>query len=390
MDNPSEKKKSTSILITAPWDTDTGGVVSVAGYLGKMLQGKGYDVLFFHPGGSDVLVQHKTKWGFRGYKLNLRRFPGEGSNIRQIISFLVFLPIVLYQLRKIIKHHNIKVINIHYPSDEFGYFALMRHILPIKLILSIHGADFFPDGVPLKKIPQGVKMLIKASDRVIAPSQAFLDEFLELVPNARNKSGYIHNGIDVKEFNGSKLYEKGNERIILSIAYHTYKKGLDVLLDAFASVIELDETIMLYLIGDGTDRKMLEQQVERHNISNRVKFLGNQNRENISKYLYQCEIYVQPSRSEPFGIAAVEALSCGRPVIASNVGGLKETVQNGVNGLLVEAGNADALAQALTRLLSDDDLRKNMGKEGPELVKNYFTVERMGECYEKVFRELSN
>src|SRR5688500_9744165 len=134
---PSAAKKL-NVLLVVPWDQESGGVASVVGYLARYLETQGHRVLFLHPGASERVRYKKTNWGFQGVELNLRTPLVAGHRLRSVCAFLVTFLFTLIQLLRLLRAHNIGVVNIHYPGESFVYFAFCRWLLPIRLVVSIH------------------------------------------------------------------------------------------------------------------------------------------------------------------------------------------------------------------------------------------------------------
>jgi glycosyltransferase involved in cell wall biosynthesis len=117
-----------------------------------------------------------------------------------------------------------------------------------------------------------------------------------------------------------------------------------------------------------------------------VRFLGTRNTSEVVALLRRCDVFVLPSRAEPFGIAAVEAMASARPVIASDVDGLREVIEDGTSGILVPPDAPDALADALHRVLSDAALRAKLAANAVVRARERFSATRMGSDYEARFR----
>ncbi|HEU4770533.1 MAG TPA: glycosyltransferase family 4 protein, partial [Candidatus Udaeobacter sp.] len=221
------------ILIISPWDRPRGGVASVVGNLGKYLQNCGHEIFFFYADGSAFfLKQATTQWGFRAFKLRLG-FPFAARRpILSTLTFPILFPLAIFQLIWLLRRQHIQIVNVHYPSSSFAFFALCRKFLPIKLVTSIHGADIFPNGQPKNKYPWAIKFLLKTSDFIVANSRAFRKDFLGLFPELERKTIVIHNGVDLEELNRPLQdgYHKNGRRYLLSIAAHNEKKGVDVLI----------------------------------------------------------------------------------------------------------------------------------------------------------------
>jgi glycosyltransferase involved in cell wall biosynthesis len=176
------------------------------------------------------------------------------------------------------------------------------------------------------------------------------------------------------------------EPLLLALAALVRRKGLDVLLDALARLAAAGPPPRLWIAGEGPERAALERQAARAGLGERVRFLGR--REDAADLLAACDVFVMPSRREGLGVAALEAMAAGRPVVASRVGGLAAAVQEGGTGLLVPPEDPAALASALSTLLGDATLRARLGAAGPARVVAAFGAEAMVEAYEKLYREI--
>jgi glycosyltransferase involved in cell wall biosynthesis len=172
----------------------------------------------------------------------------------------------------------------------------------------------------------------------------------------------------------------------LVLAALVRRKGIDVLLEAFARPRLRAAPLRLWIAGDGPERAALEARADALGIAPRVSFLGR--REDKADLLHACDVLVLPSRAEGLGVAALEAMACGRGVVASQVGGLAEAVVHERTGLLVPPDDADALADALARVACDDALRARLGAAGPARISEGFRAEQMCEAYAALYREL--
>jgi glycosyltransferase involved in cell wall biosynthesis len=376
-----------NVLLVVPWDQEVGGVVSVVGNLAKYLESQGHKVVFFNFGHQHFLKKKTTKWGFLGYDMKLRSMKSDVCPPLGGIAFWAFFPITLLQIIWLLHKHKIQVVNIHYAVDTYIFFAICRWLFKIKLVVSIHGADFFPDGNPQTKYSRFMKWLLSSADRIVSPSYGFLREFLALFPSLQSKSHCIHNGMDFDEL-GRLEDASSSEKLgkyLMCIAAHVHKKGIDVLLQAFDRLRTFDPEIRLVLVGDGPLREKLEDLSSHLNLGDSCIFLGTKKRREINKLLHGCQAFVLPSRSEPFGISIIEAMFCGKAVIASAVGGIPEIITNGENGLLVEPDNSEALYQGMKEVLYNDALREKIGSNGKSTVIEKFSYVQNGKTYERLF-----
>lgn len=176
--------------------------------------------------------------------------------------------------------------------------------------------------------------------------------------------------------------------VISLVARLRHEKGHKTLFEA-AGIAAASESRPIHLVvtGDGPERAELQETVKAYS-NIKVHFTGN--RDDIAPWFYVGDIIAVPSYSEPFGLVAIEAMSCGKPLIASDVQGLAEIVENGINGILVPPGDPARLAEAILRVSNDPELAKNLSENGPRRVNENFTVVAMAEgwirCYEKTLR----
>ena len=174
-------------------------------------------------------------------------------------------------------------------------------------------------------------------------------------------------------------------RCVLVAANLVPRKGVDVLLEAIARLGPAARSV-LWIAGDGPERARLEAAAARLGVAERTHFLGHRN--DVPDLLEACDVFVLPSRQEGLGVAALEAMARGRPVVASAVGGLAETVVPEETGLLVAPGDPAALAAALERLQGDPELARRLGSAGAKRVAEHFLAEQMVSAYEALYREI--
>jgi glycosyltransferase involved in cell wall biosynthesis len=173
------------------------------------------------------------------------------------------------------------------------------------------------------------------------------------------------------------------DTLLVTTATLVHRKGIDVLLHAMT---RLDASVRLAVAGDGPEREALVAEAQKLGLDARVAWLGR--RDTVGDLLHAADIAVLPSRAEGLGIAALEAMAAGRPVVASRVGGLAEAVVDGGTGLLVEADEPEALAHALSRLATDRTLAARLGGAGRARVEAEFLPARMVDGYDRLYRQL--
>ena len=194
-------------------------------------------------------------------------------------------------------------------------------------------------------------------------------------------------------FNGVVLDEPAVEerdadgRYVLALGRVVEKKGFDLLIRGFALVADRHLDVSLAIGGDGRTLPVLRGLAAELGIADRVRFLGRLTRSQVAAAMNSAELFVMPSRLEPFGIVVLEAWRAGRAVIATSRGGPPEFVDAGVTGLLADPFDTAALAAALDRLLGDQTYRLTIGKAARDRVAD-FAWPRIAEQYRQIYAKI--
>lgn len=370
------------ILIVTPWDQDTGGVASVTGNLATLLRERGHPVVFLHQDENPGLTPTRTRWHFHGYRLNLRSPVVPGRPVRAPASFVAHAPATFARLRSILRRHNISIVNIHYPLDSHVSVAWLRRLMNVKLVTSVHGSDLLTTGRPRPHYNFALREVLETSDVVIAPSQAYARIIAATFPRIADRCTHIHNGIDVNELNIETCAPSlVKTPYVLCIATMGPWKGVDVVVNGFARAAAAFPDLRLALVGDGPEAPALRALAASHGIADRVEFLGEQPRSHTVTLLRDCELLALGSRAESFGLVLAEAMACGKPVVATAVGGIPEIVDDGKNGYLVASEDVGGFGDAMSRILGDKQLREAMGNAGREKVQRAFLREHTAQNY---------
>ena len=162
-------------------------------------------------------------------------------------------------------------------------------------------------------------------------------------------------------------------------------KRVDDVIRIFAAV-QQRTPCELALIGDGPERSRLERVVHELGLADKVRFLGKQL--NFLEVLQAADVFLLPSEKESFGLAALEALSCGVPVVATRQGGVPEVVREGENGFLAEIGDVDTMAAAVTRLITDDALHQRMSAAARATAETQFPMGKMIDLWEAYYQKV--
>jgi len=231
-------------------------------------------------------------------------------------------------------------------------------------------------------------------DRVVAVGEEIRDFLVGEVRIARSRVALIRNGIDLARYRpGRRDFRRRiglpvTERWIGQIARLEEEKDQATLLRAFASVRARHADTRLVLVGDGSLRASLEELARGLGVDAAVSFLGA--RSDVADLLPELDVFVLSSIREGLPLALLEAMACGVPVVGAAVGGLLDSVVDGVTGLLVPPRDPVATAAALNRVLGDEDLRLRLGRAAAEHVATRFGWPRVAELTETVYTQLAD
>lgn len=197
----------------------------------------------------------------------------------------------------------------------------------------------------------------------------------------------IPNGIDLTDT--QDISPKPIEHpSILYVGRLTKRKGVDILLKAILIIKKMVPNLSLFIIGTGPQENELKRLVKELNIEENVKFLGFVSEDEKYSYYKSVDTCVVPSIDYDYApIVLLEAMACGKPIVASNIGGIPFIVENGKTGLLFEPGNIEELAKKIIMLLKNANLREKMGKVGRKKIKN-FTWDKIALQTVKVYKEV--
>jgi glycosyltransferase involved in cell wall biosynthesis len=234
------------------------------------------------------------------------------------------------------------------------------------------------------------RVLCALATRVIATSRAVARRFAR----APGKVRLVPNGVDLKHFAPrppsaalrAMLAVPPSAPVAVSIGRHVPEKGYRHLLDAAALVARAKPGVHWILVGDGELRSELEAQARRLGLASCVHFTGS--RDDVADVLALADVFVLPSESEGFGRVLVEAMAMGRPVVATNIGGIPDVVLDGMTGLLVERAAPAALADAVRALLDDPARAARLGAAGRARAESTFSLGAHVDAVERVYDEV--
>ncbi len=187
-----------------------------------------------------------------------------------------------------------------------------------------------------------------------------------------NKMHIVHCGIDPTLF--KVVSHQGKGKHILFVSRLTVVKGLPILLQSLLSLKQQHPDVILTVVGDGSDRTYLEQMTADLGLSDNVKFVGYKSQAEVREYFEQTDVFVSSSFAEGVPVVLMEAMAAGVPVVAPQIAGVSELVENNVSGYIVPAGDTDSFTQSIEKLLNDCELRNKFGTAGRNKVETEFNL----------------
>jgi colanic acid/amylovoran biosynthesis glycosyltransferase len=285
------------------------------------------------------------------------------------------------------------LIHAHFALDGVAALPLAAH-LKVPLLISLHGYDVTTHDSGLRKSISGRfylhrrQQLWDRADMFLCVSEFIRAKAIEAgFPQEKLRVHYT--GVNCDTFLESN---QERENIVLFVGRLVQKKGCAYLLDAMAQVCRTSPSTRLIVIGDGPLRKDLQAQAARLNVP--TDFLGAQPPVEVRRWMSHAAVFCVPSLeaengdSEGFGMVFAEAQAMGTPVVSFRHGGLPEAVADGVTGLLVPERDTAALAQAITRLLSDRNLWSMFSKRGVVRINTEFSLAKQTKLLEDIYQSV--
>jgi glycosyltransferase involved in cell wall biosynthesis len=272
--------------------------------------------------------------------------------------------------------HRIALVHtLDQPANLFGLAGAALAGVPVRIA---NRRDVNPGR---RTIELGVqRMAYTGAHRVVANCRAAADRLrLERLPE--RKIAIVSNGVDPSRF--AERHERATLSRVVAVANLRPEKGHDVLIDAAALVLRRFPETRFDIVGGGPMRDVLAVRARTQGVAHAVRLLGHQ--DDVPKAFDDADVFVHPSRSEAFPNAVLEAMAAGLPIVASDVGGIPELIENERNGLLSPVGNPDALAERMCRLIADPPLAARLASAARHDARTRFSFERMVTAFEALY-----
>jgi N-acetyl-alpha-D-glucosaminyl L-malate synthase BshA len=303
------------------------------------------------------------------------------------------------RMAEVAEFYSLDLLHVHYAIPHSVSALLARQMLAsrglhLPFITTLHGTDITLVGLDRSYLPI-TKFGIEQSDGVTAIStylrnrtrEAFqIDSEIEVIRNFVNCDIYIRNPELVAamrpRFAEPATANKPQERLLVHLSNFRPVKRIQDVVQVFARVAKAMPA-RLMLIGDGPDRSVAEYLARQNHVQDRIHFVGKQ--DNVHELLPLADLMLMPSEMESFGLAALEAMACSVPTIATRVGGVTELIQDGHNGLLFDVGDVESMSTAAISLLSDQHRLEAMARAGRKTAQDHFCSSRVIPLYEDYY-----
>jgi len=291
---------------------------------------------------------------------------------------------------KIYKNFKFDIIHAHValPDGYAGMILAKKYKKP--LIVTIHGQDFQQTIHKNKKCKKKIEEVINFSAKTIIVSNKLKKIGEKKLNIDCRKLVTVPNGINIDDIyqQESDLIKKyKNKKIILSVSNLIKIKGIDCNLKAIAQLKEKYPDIVYLIIGDGPERKALEELIRNLNIINNVEFLGQLPHKKVMQHMSICDVFSLPSWKEGFGVVYLEAMIHGKSVIACQGEGPEDFIKNKETGILVKPKDIESLVRAIDFLLSNLWKAKEIGDRAKKLVLENYTWKKISQKLQEVYKE---
>ncbi len=364
-----------------------GGSGIVATELGQQLATRGHQVHF---------ITYALPFRLDKYQSNIF-YHGVETTAYPLFKFPPYTLTLAAKMAEVARNSKLDILHVHYAIPHAACAYLARQMMNEnggtmpKITTTLHGTDITLVGAD-PSFYDITRFSINASDGITAVSNYLAEETADVF-KLDKEIKVIHNFFDESRFSPNasgctrKEFAKDDEFLIMHVSnFRPVKRTLDVI-DIFDK-ISAELPAKLLLIGEGPDTILARRQINKRGMADKVIFLGNQNR--IEAILPCADLFLLPSEEESFGLAALEALACGVPVVGTSGTGLVEVVEDFKNGFLLPVGDTSSMARASVALLKDTNRLTEFKKYAFEMASNKFRSEKIVTEYEQHYEEILN
>ncbi|MDH3207338.1 MAG: N-acetyl-alpha-D-glucosaminyl L-malate synthase BshA [Gemmatimonadota bacterium] len=361
-----------------------GGSGAVATELGLALAERGHEVHFVTYAQPFRLVGLHDRVSF--HEVEMEDYP-----LFEHPPYSLALAVALHD---VVRREGLDLVHMHYAIPHAASAFLAKQMLaeerPLKIVTTLHGTDITLVGLH-PSFHAITRFSILQSDGITAVSSWLKDQTVRDFTVPDDRIDVIPNFVDPRTWrpnrepcHRSKLAEKGQKIVMHVSNYRPVKRAQDVV-EIFAKIRETVPA-RLVLVGDGPDRPRALARAAELGLREHVLFVG---RHAAPEELLSCaDLFLLPSASESFGLAALEAMACGAPVVTSTTGGLPEVVEDGVSGHTFPVGELDRMAEAGVRILTDPEHAKALSAAGRKVAEERFSIDVVVPKYEAMYERV--
>lgn len=364
-----------------------GGSGIIATELGQELSTRGHQVHF---------ISYALPFRLDRYRPNLY-FHGVETTAYPLFKYPPYTLTLASKMAEVHRHIGLDILHVHYAIPHATCAYLARQMLAAdgnhlpKIITTLHGTDITLVGSD-PSYYDITRFSINTSDGITAVSKQLADETADVFKIDRDIR-VVHNFIDDTRFVPSigecrrSEFAKDDELLLAHVSnFRPVKRTLDVI--EIFEIVSQKLPAKLLLIGEGPDTVLARRMIKKRDLSDRVLFLGNQTR--VEAVLPCADLFLLPSQEESFGLAALEALACGVPVIGTEGTGLIEVIDHDKDGYLFPVGDTQAMADAAIGLLSDKRKLGAFKSAAADLSRKKFGQKKIVSEYEDYYKEVLN
>ncbi|MDO6487710.1 glycosyltransferase family 4 protein [Colwellia sp. 6_MG-2023] len=315
------------------------------------------------------------------------------SYIKKIKYILIQKPRMYFQWYRVIKKHNVQVINVHFPTANVLSLLNICKLFKIRLVFSFHGADI--DQLHIMTTEKVLKSFSRLVYRIVVCSLSMKERLIKKSNLYSEKIVVIPNGIDSEKIKNYSFPINENKSLMnpyfVNIATFEPKKGQDLLIHAFQLLNENypDHNHQLILIGRKTNYLIeLQSLVNQLGLSDKIVFYTNLNHKYVMQILSKAELFLLPSRDEPFGLVLLEAGWLNIPIMAHAVGGVKEILSSVNDGILITENTAQVWYQELIKFLTNKYDTNSLVENFSTTIDNRYSSKTVSSSYIKLFQEV--
>jgi glycosyltransferase involved in cell wall biosynthesis len=328
------------------------------------------------------------------YRMRLQTPYSASNPIRGLVSWAIRFPSNLRSLIQIIRRERIDIVHLHYAAPYQYYFALIRRLLGVPYVLTLHRGDVL--GLPTLRWPDQrlTRSAIDGADCVVAVSNWLAAEAASTLGGTLSLK-VIPNGVDIKEIDALQDPQFGTaggsqlpDEFFLMVSNVTHYKAQDVLIRAWRLVNQRHPGLELLIVGERRELwDRCVQLIEQLGCERSVKMLGPLPRSTAINLMYRANAVIIPSRSEGLPYVLLEAGAVGVPVICSDIGPFTEVVQNESTAFVVPVENVEALAEAVHRVMEAPERAHEMGRALSANVRSDYSAPQMARNYLATYKD---